>query len=88
MSGKKPSDIFPRSVNKWFNHLADFRDKHPAMSLKESMKEASKTYKSLPDRYEKRVSLRGKKAKEPPTTKPKKQQSRKRKKRIKNNVNI
>ena len=68
---KKPSDIFPRSVNKWFNHLADFRDKHPAMNLKESMKEASKTYKSLPDRYEKRVSLRGKKAKEPTSPKPK-----------------
>ncbi len=60
---KKPSDVFPRSVNKWFNHLAEFRDKNPKMSLKESMKEASKTYKALPDRYEKRVALRGKKKK-------------------------
>ena len=80
MSGKKPSDIFPRSVNKWFNHLADFRDKHPAMSLKESMKEASKTYKSLPDRYEKRVALRGKKTKEPSTTKSKPKKKKKVKK--------
>ena len=66
---KKPSDVFPRSVNKWFNHLAEFRDKHPQMTLKESMKEASKTYKSLPDRYEKRVALRGKKTKATTTKK-------------------
>ncbi len=65
---KKPSDVFPRSVNKWFNHLAEFRDKHPQMTLKESMKEASKTYKALPDRYEKRVALRGKKTKAPTKT--------------------
>jgi hypothetical protein len=45
------------------------------MPLKDSMKEASKTYKALPDRYEKRVALRGKKTKEPsskPKPKPKK----------------
>jgi len=75
---KKPSDVFPRSVNKWFNHLADFRDKHPNMPLKDSMKEASKTYKALPDRYEKRVSLRGKKTKESPP--PKKAKPKKKKK--------
>jgi len=68
---KKPSDIFPRSVNKWFNHLAEFRDKNPNLSLKDSMKEASKTYKALPDRYEKRVSLRGKKTTPKPKTKTK-----------------
>jgi len=83
MSGKKPSDVFPRSVNKWFNHLADFRDKHPNMALKDSMKEASKTYKALPDRYEKRVSLRGKKVKEPSTTKPKPKTKPKKKKKVK-----
>ena len=76
---KKPSDVFPRSVNKWFNHLAEFRDKHPQMSLKESMKAASKTYKALPDRYEKRVALRGKKAK-PASSPPKKRKRKKDKK--------
>jgi len=74
---KKPSDVFPRSVNKWFNHLAEFRDKHPQMSLKESMKEASKTYKALPDRYEKRVALRGKKATSSPPKKRKKKKGKK-----------
>mgnify|MGYP006408697795 CR=1 FL=1 len=53
---EKPSDIFPKSVKPWFDHLSKFRDKHPDMSLKESMKEASKTYKSIPKRYRKRIS--------------------------------
>jgi len=84
MSKKKPSDVFPRSVNKWFNHLAEFRDKHPTMLLKESMKEASKTYKALPDRYEKRVALRGvKKHTHPQKSTPKTKPKPKKKKKVK-----
>ena len=58
VSKKKPSDVFPASVKPWFDHLARFRDKHPDMPLKLSMKEGSKTYKSLPERYEERVKRR------------------------------
>ena len=33
-------------LNKWRDHLADYRSKHPNLSLKQCMVNASKTYRS------------------------------------------
>lgn len=35
----------PEALMKWHKHLQAFRKAHPGMSLKQCMKEASKTYR-------------------------------------------
>lgn len=35
----------PKALQRWHDHLQAFRKAHPGMSLKQCMKEASKSYK-------------------------------------------
>ena len=46
-SGKKrkASSKFLAAGNAWRSHLAEYRKKHPGLSLKQQMKGAAKTYK-------------------------------------------
>ena len=45
MGKRTPSKAFLEASARWRAHLAEYREKHPNMSLKQQMKGAKKTYK-------------------------------------------
>ena len=45
MGKRIPSKAFLEASARWRAHLAEYREKHPNMSLKQQMKGAKKTYK-------------------------------------------
>lgn len=84
MGKRTPSKAFLEASARWRAHLAEYREKHPNMSLKQQMKGAKKTYKKYKSspisirttRYSVQVRPRTKKAGKR-TKRPKKRGSKK-----------